>query len=329
VLIKGGRYLEEIGKLKAIAIDKTGTLTEGRPVVQDIIPLNSYPKDQLLKIAAAIESKSEHPVADAILIKAYEEDVEFQTLVCTNFETVPGKGIRATIGDKKYMLGNHTFCEEQNLCNDEIELLLEKLESDGKSIVIIIEDKKPIGLISVTDATREESKHAIRELRRQGMKNIIMLTGDNEGTANSIASELGINDVRAQLLPEEKVKAVNQLKTKFGSIGMIGDGINDAPALAAASIGIAMGTAGTDAAIETANIVLMSDNLSKVSDTISLSKKTLRIIKQNITIALITKAVFLSLGAFGFASLWMAILADDGAALVVILNGLRLLNHNK
>jgi Cd2+/Zn2+-exporting ATPase len=161
------------------------------------------------------------------------------------------------------------------------------------------------------------------------MKNIIMLTGDNEGTANSIASELGINDVRAQLLPEEKVDAVNQLKTKYGSIGMIGDGINDAPALAAASIGIAMGTAGTDAAIETANIVLMSDNLSKVSDTISLSKKTLRIIKQNITIALITKAVFLSLGAFGIASLWMAILADDGAALVVILNGLRLLNHNK
>jgi Cd2+/Zn2+-exporting ATPase len=145
VLIKGGRYLEEIGKLKAIAIDKTGTLTEGRPVVLDIIPLNSYPKDQLLKIAAAIESKSEHPVADAILIKAYDEDVEFQKHVCTDFETIPGKGIRATIGEKIYVLGNHTFCKEMKLCNGEIENLLEKFESDGKSIVIIIEDKNPIG----------------------------------------------------------------------------------------------------------------------------------------------------------------------------------------
>jgi Cd2+/Zn2+-exporting ATPase len=329
VLIKGGRYLEEIGKLNAIAIDKTGTLTEGRPVVQDIIPLNSYPRDELLKIAAAVESKSEHHVADAILIKAYEEDIEFQQLVCTNFESIPGKGIKATIGDKNYILGNHAFCEEHNLCNPEIELLLEKLELEGKSIVVIIEDQTPIGLISVTDTTREESKHAIRELHRHGIKNIIMLTGDNENTAKLIAKELGIDDVRSQLLPEEKVNAIRRLKAIHGSVGMIGDGINDAPALAASSIGIAMGTAGTDAAIDTANIVLMSDNLSKVSETISLSKRTLRIIKQNITIALITKAVFLTLGACGVATLWMAILADDGAALVVILNGLRLLKHKR
>lgn len=329
VLIKGGRYLEEIGKLNAIAIDKTGTLTEGRPVVQDIIPLNSYPRDELLKIAAAVESKSEHHVADAILIKAYEEDIEYQQLVCTNFESIPGKGIKATIGDKDYILGNHTFCEEHNLCTNEIELLLEKLESEGKSIVVIIEDQTPIGLISVTDTTREESKHAIQELHRWGIKNIIMLTGDNESTAKSIAKELGIDDVRSQLLPEEKVNAIRRLKAIHGSVGMIGDGVNDAPALAASSIGIAMGTAGTDAAIDTANIVLMSDSLSKVSETISLSKKTLRIIKQNITIALITKAVFLTLGACGVATLWMAILADDGAALVVILNGLRLLKHKR
>lgn len=329
VLIKGGRYLEEIGKLNAIAIDKTGTLTEGRPVVQDIIPLNSYPRDELLKIAAAVESKSEHHVADAILIKAYEENIEFQQLVCTNFESIPGKGIKATIGDKNYILGNHAFCEEHNLCNPEIELLLEKLELEGKSIVVIIEDQTPIGLISVTDTTREESKHAIQELHRQGIKNIIMLTGDNESTAKLIAKELGIDDVRSQLLPEEKVNAIRRLKAIHGSVGMIGDGINDAPALAASSIGIAMGTAGTDAAIDTANIVLMSDSLSKVSETISLSKRTLRIIKQNITIALITKAVFLTLGACGVATLWMAILADDGAALVVILNGLRLLKQKR
>lgn len=329
VLIKGGRYLEEIGKLTAIAIDKTGTLTEGKPVVQDIIPLNSYPKDELLRIAATVESNSEHHVADAILIKAYEEDIEFQQLVCTNFESIPGKGIKGTIGGKNYILGNHIFCEEHNLCNNEIELLLEKLESEGKSIVVIIEDQIPIGLISVTDTTREESKHAIQELRRKGIKNIIMLTGDNESTAQSIAKELGIDDVRSQLLPEEKVNAIRKLKAIHGSVGMIGDGINDAPALAASSIGIAMGTAGTDAAIDTANIVLMSDSLSKVSETMSLSKKTLRIIKQNITIALITKAVFLTLGACGVATLWMAILADDGAALIVILNGLRLLKHKK
>ena len=330
VLIKGGRYLEELGKIKALAIDKTGTLTEGKPVVKDIIPLNSYSIEQLLKIAAAVESKSEHHLADAILIKAYESrklSGQFQELVCEEFETFPGKGIRAKVDGKTYTLGNHTFCEELNLCGSEIEILLEKLEAEGKSIVMIIENSTPVGLISVTDSAREESKIAISKLHSEGLKNIIMLTGDNEGTARSIANELGIDDVRYKLLPEQKVEAIHRLNKVYGNVGMVGDGINDAPALAAASVGIAMGTAGTDAAIEIANIVLMSDNLSKVSDTIKLSKRTLRIIKQNITIALVTKAVFLLLGTFGFASLWMAILADDGAALIVILNGLRLLNN--
>lgn len=325
VLIKGGRYLEEIGKISAIAIDKTGTLTEGKPKVVDVVPLNSVSSTELLRIAAAIEAKSEHPLAAAIELKAMEEDISFQDVEVNEFESFPGKGIKGVVGGKTYILGNHNFCEELQACNNQLESKLYQLESEGKTVVVIIEENIPIGVISVVDIAREESKQAISLLHNVGIKKVIMLTGDNEATARSIADELGIDDVRSQLLPEQKVEAIKELKNIYGNVGMAGDGVNDAPALAAASIGIAMGTAGTDAAIETSNIVLMADNLSKVSETIELSRKTLRIIKQNITIALVTKGIFLILGASGMATLWLAILADDGAALLVILNGLRLL----
>lgn len=328
VLIKGGRYLEEIGKISAIAIDKTGTLTEGKPKVVDVVALNSISKTELLRIAAAIEAKSEHPLAAAIELKAIEEDIQFQDIVVDDFESFPGKGIKAVVDGKTYILGNHNFCEELQSCNEHVESHLDKLEKEGKTVVVIIEDNIPVGVISVVDTAREESKQAISLLHKAGIKKVIMLTGDNEGTARSIANELGIDDIRFQLLPEQKVEAINDLKKIYGNVGMVGDGVNDAPALAAASIGIAMGTTGTDSAIETSNIVLMSDNLSKVSETINLSRKTLRIIKQNITIALVTKGIFLILGALGIATLWLAILADDGAALLVILNGLRLLKRN-
>lgn len=325
VLIKGGRYLEEIGKISAIAIDKTGTLTEGKPKVVDVVPLNSVSNTELLRIAAAIEAKSEHPLAAAIELKAIEEDIPFQGIVVDEFESFPGKGIKGVVEGKTYILGNHNFCEELQACNNQVESKLHELENEGKTVVVIIEENIPVGVISVVDTAREESKQAISLLHNAGIKKVIMLTGDNQATARSIAGELGIDDVRSQLLPEHKVEAIDELKNIYGNVAMVGDGVNDAPALAASSIGIAMGTAGTDAAIETSNIVLMSDNLAKVSETIELSRKTLRIIKQNITIALVTKGIFLILGASGIATLWLAILADDGAALLVILNGLRLL----
>ncbi len=251
--------------------------------MRDIIPLNSYSSEQLLKIAASIESKSEHHIADVILVNAFESrklSEQFQELVCEEFESFPGKVIRAKVNSKTYILDNHKFCEELNLCSEEVEMLLEKLETSGKTTVIIIEDSTPIGVISVADSACDESKIEISKLRAEGIDKIIMLTGDNEKNARSIANELGIKNIRYELLPEQKVESINQLKNKYGNVGMVGDGINDAPALAAASVGIAMGIAGTDMAIEAANIVLMSNNFSKISDTIKLSKQTLKLLNK-------------------------------------------------
>ena len=325
VLIKGGKYLEELGKIKALGIDKTGTLTEGKLFVEEIITFDSYSKRDLLKIAAVVESKSEHHLADAILYKANESNIDYQTVLCQDFVSYPGKGLTAKINGKNYSLGNHTFCKELNLCNENIESLINKLEAEGNTVVIVIENSTPIGIITVTDLIRRDGKKAISEIKKIGIQKIVMLTGDNEVTANKIASEIGIDDVYHKLLPEKKVEVVNQLKAKFGIVGMVGDGVNDAPALATANVSIAMGVSGTDTAIETANVVLMSDNLLKLPEIIKLSKKTIKILKQNIFIALFTKMFFLILGSLGIATLWVAILADDGAALIVILNALRLL----
>ncbi len=325
VLIKGGKYLEAIGKQEIFAIDKTGTLTEGRPKLQEIITLNSSAVEKILQIAAAIENHSEHPLAEAVEIKAVEAGISFRDIEVKNFLSFPGRGITAQIGDKIYMLGNHLFCEENNLCSADIENILEKLESEGKTVIVVIENEIPMGIISFIDVAREESKKAIHELKQIGIKNILMITGDNEKIANTVAKEIGIDKINAGLMPEEKLNIVLKLKEQNNRVCVIGDGVNDAPALAASTVGIAMGSIGTDVAIETSNIVLHSENLMKVVDTIKLSKKTNKILKQNIVLALITKGVFLILGAFGLATLWMAILADDGAAIAVIFNGLRLL----
>jgi len=325
VLIKGGKYLEQASKLKAIAIDKTGTLTEGSPKVTDIIVLDALPARQILKIAAAMEFRSEHHLAGAVLSKAYEENVLFDGVEINRFESLTSRGVKASIDGKTYYIGNHQLCEEVGQCGPRVEEAIERLEQQGKTVIILGEETQPLAVIGIADTARDESKRAIKHLRQNGIKNVIMLTGDNEGTAKAIADELGVNEYRAGMLPEGKVREVQMLRDRYGKVGMVGDGINDAPALGAASIGIAMGTAGTDTALETADVVLMSDNLSKVAYMMKLSRKTVSIIKQNILIALTTKLVFLVLGVLGTATLWMAILADDGAALVVILNGLRVL----
>ncbi len=329
VLIKGGRYLEEIGKVNAIAFDKTGTLTEGTPCVTEVIPLNTISSRQIIQLTAAIEAKSEHHLAGAVLTKAYEEKVSIDNVTYQHFETLTGRGIQATIDGVSYFVGNHALIEEKGICSPRVEQILQQCESEGKTTIILGTEQEALGIIAIADEIRPEAAHLIADLHMEGIKKVIMLTGDNKGTARSIAQKIGIDEVHAGILPEEKVQRIGALKERYGTVAMVGDGINDAPALAVSNVGIAMGTAGTDVALETADIVLMSDDLAKLSHLMALSRRTIRTIKQNIALALATKLVFLLLGVLGAATLWMAILADDGAALVVVLNGLRVLRFKK
>ncbi|MBI4547396.1 MAG: cadmium-translocating P-type ATPase [Ignavibacteriae bacterium] len=325
VLIKGGRFLEEVGRINAIAFDKTGTLTEGKARVTDVIPLNSFSPNRILQLAAAVEAKSEHHLAAAVLEKAYKENLVLDSITYQHFESLTGRGIRATIDGITYFIGSHSLVEENNMCSPQLESILQKLEHDGKTTIILSTEKEPLGIIAIADKVRKNSGNIVRALREGGIKKAIMLTGDSELTAQSIAVRTNIDEFHAGMLPDEKVYRIQELKDRYGSVAMVGDGVNDAPALAASSVGIAMGASGTDIALETADIVLMSDELAKLPYLMRLSKKTLSIIKQNILIALVTKLIFLALGIFGAATLWMAVLADDGATLAVILNGLRTL----
>ena len=325
ILVKGGRYLEHLAVVRAVALDKTGTLTQGKPEVTDIVPLNSVSTHDLLKVAAAIENKSEHHLADAFMRKAEEEGISVGDVTVEHFRALTGRGVQGTIAGRTYVLGNHQLVEELGLCSSELEKILLQLESGGKTAVALAQDKSIIGVIGISDPLRSNSKDAISALRSLGVDHIVMLTGDNRGTAKALAEEVNLNEIQAELLPEQKLSLINSLKERYGIVAMVGDGVNDAPALAAADIGIAMGGAGSDTALETADVVLMKDDLSKLPYAIRLGKKAAATIKQNIAIALTTKAIFLVLGVLGLTSLWLAILADDGATLVVILNSLRLL----
>ncbi|MBI5216920.1 MAG: heavy metal translocating P-type ATPase [Ignavibacteriae bacterium] len=325
VLIKGGKFLELLGRIRAIAFDKTGTLTKGTPVVTDIISFNSLSAEEILKITASVESKSEHHFANAVIQKANEHNTSRFDMFVHSFESLPGKGVRAIVDGQLYVVGNHSLIEEMNICNQQTEYRLEELEREGKSTVILATEQEPLGVIAIADEMRTDAPHIIKRLHDDGMSKIILLTGDTEAIARPFAARVGIDEVWYQILPEEKLLHINRLKEKYNTVAMVGDGVNDAPALASATVGIAMGKTGTDVSLEASDVVLMSDELLKLPHIISLSKKTLSIIKQNIAIALLTKLVFLVLGMFGVATLWMAIIADDGATLVVILNGLRVL----
>ncbi|GMW01645.1 MAG: hypothetical protein AMXMBFR84_27820 [Candidatus Hydrogenedentota bacterium] len=324
VLIKGGVFLEAPAQLRAIAMDKTGTLTRGQPEVQLVVPLSGHSAYEVLERAAALESQSEHPLARAILRRADADSVRFTP--AAGFQAIKGKGAKGYINGSLYWIGSHRLLHELGQEDERIHEEAQRLENAGHSVIIVGNDKHVCGLISVADAVRPESREIVLALKDAGIQKVIMLTGDNYGTAEAIADEVGVDDVEAELLPEDKVEAVQRLVTAFGKVAMVGDGINDAPALAAASVGIAMGAAGTDAALETADIALMSDDLSKLPWLIKHSKRTLRIIRQNIIFALGLKAVFIILSLAGAATLWMAIAADMGASLLVIFNGLRLLN---
>jgi Cd2+/Zn2+-exporting ATPase len=323
VLIKGGVHLERTGQIRCIAFDKTGTLTKGVPELVHIIPLDGVAPSAILRLAAAVESRSEHPIARAIVDYASREGVG--TAISDRFQSLPGRGAEAVVAGSSALVGNHRLFEERRLCTPEIHAHLDSLASQGHTVVLVADRRKPIGILVVADRLRESGRHAIELLRSQGVRHVVMLTGDNTPTAQTIARDLGIDEFRAELLPEDKVKALEDLRRMHGSVAMVGDGVNDAPALAAADVGIAMGVAGSDVALDTADVALMADELLKIPYAVRLSRATLRNIKANLGISLVMKAAFVVLALAGLATLWMAVLADTGASLIVIANGLRLL----
>jgi Cd2+/Zn2+-exporting ATPase len=327
VLIKGGAYLEVPARLKAIAFDKTGTLTHGKPVLQRIVPLNGMTEVELLSIAAAIEANSAHPLAAAITERAREDGLHVG--VAEFHQTIPGKGAEGVIDGVPYWIGNERMVKEKSRDGIDARNSSEQLQDAGHAILTIGSNGTILGLISVADAVRPESAAAVRALRAAGIEHIAMLTGDNAGTAKSLAAQTGVDAYFPDLMPEDKVTRIQELKARYGSVGMIGDGVNDAPAMAASDLAIAMGAVGSDAAIETADIALMSDDLSRVAWLIRHSQRTLRTIKQNVAIALGLKVAVFALSLAGMATLWLAILADMGGSLIVVMNALRLLKDKR
>ena len=326
VLIKGGIYLEEAGSLKVIAFDKTGTLTKGVPSVTDVVTYNGN-ENELMTITAAIEKGSQHPLASAIIRKAEEDGLNFNDVSVKEFQSITGKGVKAKVNNEMYYVGSPGLFEEllPNGIQSEIKEQMTTLQTQGKTVMALGTEKEILALIAVADEIRESSKEVIRKLHQVGIEKTVMLTGDNQRTAEAIGKQVGVSDIKADLLPEDKLNFIKELRDKYQSVAMVGDGVNDAPALAASTVGVAMGGAGTDTALETADIVLMSDDLSKLPYTIKLSRKALAIIKQNITFSLGIKALALLLIVPGWLTLWLAIFADMGATLIVTLNSMRLL----
>ncbi len=326
VLIKGGIHLEEAGHLKVIAFDKTGTLTKGVPAVTDIITFSGN-ENELLMLTAALEKGSQHPLASAITKKAEAGGLHYNEVSVEDFQSITGKGIKATIQNEMYYVGSPNLFEEilPNHIDQTISVQISKLQTQGKTVMILGTAYEILGLIAVADQVRTTSKEVIGKLHQLGIEKTVMLTGDNQRTAEAIGQEVGVTDIRADLLPEDKLNFIKELREQYSSVAMVGDGVNDAPALAASTVGVAMGGAGTDTALETADIALMSDDLSKLPFTIKLSRRALRTIKQNITFSLVVKAIALLLVIPGWLTLWIAIFADMGATLIVTLNSLRLL----
>lgn len=324
ILIKGGIYLEQGRKLKALALDKTGTITVGKPAVTDTLAMGTADAGHLLRWAASLAVRSDHPVSTAVVAYWKGKQTGASPAEVAAFEALPGRGVKGSIDGETVFLGNHRLVHELGICGPEVEAKLEAFEKDAKTAVVLCSSVAPLLILAVADTIRETSVAAIETMKRIGVE-VVMLTGDNPHTAKAIADKVGLADARGNLLPEDKLAAVNDLIAKYGYVGMVGDGINDAPALAKANIGFAMGVAGTDTALETADVALMDDDLRKIPDFIKLSRKTHTVLMQNITLALGIKAVFLVLALSGHATLWMAVFADMGASLIVVFNGMRLL----
>jgi Zn2+/Cd2+-exporting ATPase len=325
-LIKGGKYVEAIGQVKVVAMDKTRTLTYGKPKVTDVIPFGETTREHLLACSAGIESYSEHPLAAAIVNAANEERIQLHG--ARNFQAVMGKGAKADCVicyDKHHCIGKLPFISEEHDVQEEVVKKVEELQLQGKTSIVVSSNGGVEGIIALTDELKPESKQAVADLRELGIETV-MLTGDNDAPARAVAAIVGITDVRAEMLPENKADAIKDLVKQYGSVAMVGDGVNDAPALALAHVGVAMGAAGSDTAIEAASIAILNDRLELIPYLVRLGRKTIWTIKINTAVAIVTKLVFVTLAIFGLSSLAMAIFADVGVTVLVILNSLRLLN---
>jgi Cd2+/Zn2+-exporting ATPase len=326
ILVKGGVYLEEGRKLKWLALDKTGTITHGKPAQTDFVVLSGMNEVELRSLAASLAGRSDHPVSKALTQAAERDAVALRNVDA--FEALPGRGTKGVIDGKLFYLGNHRLIHEQGRCSDALEARLSNLEEQGKTVILLADAHEVHGMFAVADTVKDSSRQAIAELHALGIKTM-MLTGDNAHTARAIAAQVGIDEARGDLLPEDKLKVIESKIGQGGTVGMVGDGINDAPALARADIGFAMGAAGTGTAIETADVALMDDDLRKLTRFVRLSRHTHALLVQNIVLALGIKAVFLLLTLTGAGTMWMAVFADVGASLLVVGNGLRLLRKEK
>jgi Cd2+/Zn2+-exporting ATPase len=325
VLIKGGVHLEKMAAIRCVAFDKTGTLTRAQLHVVDVRPVGGAQASEVLQLAASLEMRSEHPIGEAIVAHALAAGV--RPVAVDAFQALPGRGAEARLGSHDVVVGSHRLFEERGLCSTEMEAASDAIERRGASAVMVAAGGAAVGVIGVADEPREAAREAIALLRRQGIEHVVLLTGDQEVTARALAEALDLDAYRAALLPEDKVAAVEDLRRRYGALAMVGDGVNDAPALAAADVGIAMGVAGTDAALETADVALMADELSKIPFALRLSRATARNIHANIGFSIVVKGAFLVLAVTGAATLWMAVAADMGASLIVIANALRLLRE--
>lgn len=333
VLVKGGVYLEAVGKLRALAVDKTGTITQGKPQVVGVRPVGTLTEEEILGRAAAINTHSEHPLAVAIVEAAKSRGIAYEA--AADYQSATGQGARAVLDGHLHFIGNHRMAHDAGVCSPEVEALLAGIEAEGQSLAVLAHaphgDCKGeiLGIIAIADTMRPEVAEALRLIHAAGVEKVVMLSGDNQRTASAIATQAGIDEAVGDLLPDQKVERVRQLVGEYTHVGMIGDGVNDAPALAIASVGFAMGAIGSDTAIETADIALMKDDLRKVAEAITVGRRAVGIIRFNVIFALAIKALFLVLAFAGIAGLWLAILADTGATLLVIVNSLRLLGPSK
>lgn len=326
VLIKGGGPLEQLGELTAIAFDKTGTITEGKPKLTAVKGFNNMSEDEVLKIAVAVEKLSDHPLAAAVVKDGKERLKDTEIPKAQNLESVTGHGVKAKLNNTQITIGNKKLFKT---LPDEVLKEVEKLESEGNTTMIIQQDKTFIGLIALMDTPRENAKATLEELKKLGIKKMVMLTGDNQKVADAVAKQTGITDAWGSLLPEEKVDAIEKLIQQEKKVAMVGDGVNDAPAMAKSTVGIAMGAAGSDVALETADIALMADRLDNLPFAIALSRQSRRIIKQNLWMSLGVVAILLPLTILGIATIGPAVIAHEGSTLVVVFNGLRLLAYKK
>ncbi len=328
MLVKSGAVIEQVGKVDVVAFDKTGTLTHGQPVVQQIIPLDGYQIDQILSLAASIERGSEHPIGSSIVKAGFERQIELASV--DGFAVLPGYGVIGTVGVRQVVIGNRALLSERNiLWTAEVDQQVQQLELQGQTVIPVAVDGVLKGLITLADTPRMEAKHAIAELKRIGIKEVIMITGDNPRTADRIAKELGIDRVYAEVLPQNKLQIIRDLQAQGKKVAFVGDGVNDAPALAAAEVGIAMGLAGTDVALETADIGLMADEIERIPQIIDLSRQALGVIRQNVVFSMSMNVLSVILGGFGIIGPVVGALMHEASALPVLANSARLINTRK